>query len=497
MKFHLPKGSRAIIQKYSQVAAAAAARCQLVSTYFDTPDRALDRCGLTLRVRQDGAIRTQTVKSRSDGLGIAANRGEWAWPIDQDVPDVEWLSKTKPLTTVAHSIRGQLEPVFNTNVRRTARILHLGEGTIVELAFDEGHIEAGSASEAISEMELELKSGDVGPLYQFAAALQSIAPIWLMSESKAARGWHLRTGAYEGAKFAQTPNFKRKVSAAEGFRQLLGGVLGHLTSNIGPTLHGDPEGLHQSRIAIREARALLRLFEPYLDSITAQPFNAALRSIARVFGAARDWDVFCLETLPAAKPELSGDRLEDLNAAAEVERQLAHEGVGQTLRGREYSRLVLDLVVWAQGNAIDTSRDCNDLMRHRLSALAPSLLHRSASRVERRGRHIGRLSVVKRHSLRKSLKKLSFDAENLACFFGAKGVKNYLRCSEALAKALGAANDAVVTARLTRILCNGSRPELLEPARVLERWNKVRKHKALNDLKPAMRDFRSAPEFWT
>ena len=41
-----------------------------------------------------------------------------------------------------------------------------------------------------------------------------------------------------------------------------------------------------------------------------------------------------------------------------------------------------------------------------------------------------------------------------------------------------------LTARLTRILCNGSRPELSEPARVLERWNKVRKHKALNDLMP-------------
>ena len=72
LKFHLPQGSRAILEKYPALAEATAEHSHLVSTYFDTPDRALDRNGLTLRVRRNGEGRIQNVKSRSDGHGVAA-----------------------------------------------------------------------------------------------------------------------------------------------------------------------------------------------------------------------------------------------------------------------------------------------------------------------------------------------------------------------------------------------------------------------------------------
>ena len=42
LKFHLPPGSRAVLERYPVLAAAAAEHSHLVSTYFDTPDRALD-----------------------------------------------------------------------------------------------------------------------------------------------------------------------------------------------------------------------------------------------------------------------------------------------------------------------------------------------------------------------------------------------------------------------------------------------------------------------
>ena len=496
LKFHLPRGSRAVLERYPALAAAAAEHSHLVSTYFDTPDRALDRCGLTLRVRRDGEIRTQTVKSRSDGYGVAVSRGEWEWPIDQDAPEVAWLAKTKPLAAAAIAIKGRLQPAFITNIRRTTRLVHLGEDTTVEVAFDEGDIEAGVAHEAVSELEIELKSGCVGPLYRLAAALQSTAPLWLMSESKASRGWRLRTGQSEGAQLARPPKLKRKVSAAVGFRQILGGTLGHLTANIGSTLRGDPEGLHQSRIAIREARAVLQLFDQYLDADSAKRFKATLRTYGEVLGAARDWDVFCLETLPAAMPDLSTERLEDLNAAAEVERQLAHEAVAIAVRGREFSELVLGLVIWTDVVASEPLRYDAGLTLQRLSSLAPSLLDRAAVTVRRRGRHIGRLSEAERHGLRKSLKKLGFDVECLARFYGAKGVKRYRRRCEALEKILGVANDAVVTNRLALKLAAG-RPELSKPARAVERWNKLRGRKALKGLQAAMGNFRNASAFWS
>ena len=479
------------MEKHPPLADAPAETHHLVTTYFDTADRALDRCGLTLRVRIRGEVRVQTVKSRPDGQGVAAVRGEWEWLIDQETPDLAWLASTKPLADIAATLEGRLQPVFSTDVHRTTRIVPVADGVTVEVAFDEGTITAGTAREPINEMELELKSGDVAGLYHLAATLQSLAPLALMSDSKSARGWHLRTGEWEGANRACVPKLARKVSAIAGFRQLLGGTLGHLTANIGPTLRGDPEGLHQSRIAIRDTRALLRLFGKYLDDTAARGLNARLRNVAKVLGAARDWDVFCLETLPAAGAVLPTGEAKGLLAAAEAKRKTAHKAVAKVVRGPEYSRMIVDLMVWVDGPALVTSRDHGGAMQRRLSALAPSLLHRSAARVLRRGRHVGRLSASQRHSLRKSLKKLSCDARCLGSFFGRSHVKSYLRHGAMLEKVLGAANDAVVAEGLL-----GQLSDLAAAISAMKGWNKAQVTKALHDLKAKMRDFRHTHVFW-
>ncbi|NEU14795.1 CHAD domain-containing protein [Methylobacterium sp. BTF04] len=497
LKFHLPEGSRVLLECYPALAAVAPAHHHLVSTYFDTPDRALDRFGLTLRVRWDGEKRIQTVKSRSKGHGVAASRGEWEWPIEQDIPEVALLSKTPALAAAACAIKGRLQPAFFTDIRRTTYLLHLDSGTTAEVAFDEGDIHAGLAREPVSELEIELKNGGVEPLYRLAGALLSTAPLWLMSESKASRGWRLRTGQGAGAQLKLPLRFKRSLCADAGFRQLFGATLGHLTVNIGPTLRGDPEGLHQARIAIREARAILQLFDPYLSADSARRFKEALRTHGQILGAARDWDVFCLETLPAAMPDLSSERLEDLNAAAQVERQRAHEAVAAALRGRGFSEMVLGLVCWSDVGALAPSGHDTGLTGRKLSTLASSLLDRASKRVRRRGRHAGRLSETGRHDLRKSLKKLSLDIEALAPFYGTNAVKRYRRRSEALERILGVANDAAVTDGLAHKLVATNRAALSKPAYALEHWNRVRGRKALIGLRAAMRNLRHQPKFWS
>lgn len=104
-----------------------------------------------------------------------------------------------------------------------------------EVAFDEGDIQAGLARDAISELEIELKSGGVEPLYRLAGALLSTAPLWLMSGSKASRGWRLRTGQSAGTKLKLPLRFKRRLYPDASFRQIFSATLDHLTANIGPT----------------------------------------------------------------------------------------------------------------------------------------------------------------------------------------------------------------------------------------------------------------------
>ena len=259
-----------------------------MTTYFDTPDRLLDRAGVTLRVRHSGDTYIQTVKTWPNGRSLATDRGEWEWRIDQNVPDVRRLAKTRALASVAQGINGNLEPVFVTDIQRTTRLLHLDGNTIVEVAIDEGNIQAGAARESVSELELELKAGCIGPMYRLAIDLQALAPIWISPESKPARGWHLRTGQTPGIVHTQKPKLRRSVQAAAAFRVVLGGALGHLMANIGPTLRGSAEGLHQMRLALRRTRAMLELFERHLDADVVGGFKRDTPALRRdIRGCAR------------------------------------------------------------------------------------------------------------------------------------------------------------------------------------------------------------------
>ena len=497
LKLRLPPGSRAALEASSVFAAVKAKKLYQVTTYFDTPDSLLDRAGLTLRVRRSGNTRIQTVKARAKCLGVATSRGEWEWRIDQDLPDVGRLADTAELAKAARAIKGKLEPVFVTDIRRTVRVLHLAGDTIVEAAIDEGSIKAGLAHEPVSELELELKSGRIEAVYRLAAELHAIAPLWISPESKSARGWHLRSGQTEGAQKASTPELGPRMRAADGFHQIIDGTLGHLMANIGPTLRGDIEGVHQMRIALRGSRAALKLFERDLDAAAAGQFNAALLHFAQIFGTARDWDVFCLETLPAATTDLPTARLRDLNPVAEVQRQVAHAAVGDAVRGQDFTALLLGLAAWVEAGVAQPRTIGDDRMGMRLRTVAPSLLDRVAGKANKRGRHVARLSAEELHSLRKSLKKLCCDVGYLAGLYRRRSVNAYVGRCEDLLEMLGVANDAMVTQRLAPTLVTDSRPDLAKPAGALAKWSTRRGRKALQGLKGALRDFRATPAFWS
>jgi inorganic triphosphatase YgiF len=369
--------------------------------------------------------------------------------------------------------------------------------TVVEVAIDEGSIEVGSASEPVSEVELELKGGRIGPMFRLAAELQTLAPLWISPESKSVRGWHLRTGQTEGAQKALVPHLGRHALAAAGFQEIIDLKLGHVMANIGPTLRGDPEGVHQVRIAIRGSRAALKLFERHLDVAAAGRFDAGLRRFGLIFGTARDWDVFYLETLPAAMADLSAERLWDLSPPAEIERQAAHAAVEKALRGPEFTGLLLGIAVWAGAGVIQPGTLGDRRMGKRLGRLAPSLLERVAGKAKKRGQHAGRLSAEGLHRLRKACKKLLYDVESLSGLYSDRAVKIYLGQCEELGAVLGGATDAVVTQRLALKLVTESRPDLARPANALARWSARRRRGMLHGLKGEMKEFRDAPDFWS
>jgi CHAD domain-containing protein len=299
-----------------------------------------------------------------------------------------------------------------------------------------------------------------------------------------------------GVREAKTPKLGKRIRAAKGLRRIIVGTLDHLTSNIAPTLRGDTEGVHQMRIALRSLRAALELFESRLDAVAVRGLETELKALGSLFGRARDWDVFCLETLPAAIIALPSVQFRGLQEAAEGERQIANAAIIASLRGRHFTAVIVSLANWIEKVAGNHGASGDDSKGERLAALAPSLLGRVAAKAKKRGHHAGRLSVEARHNFRKSLDKLCDDVKFFTRLFPGRQLKRYRDRCEDLQAILGLANDADVAQGLALSLVTDRRQDLAEPADALIVWSKQRSRRTLRGLKTALNDFRAVPAFW-
>ena len=91
-------------------------RSSLTTTYYDTADRVLSGCGLSLRVRASEGRFVQTVKSSGPAEAGILMRGEWEDKIAAGEPD---LHAPHSGGCLPNGIAGGLQPLFATAVMRT------------------------------------------------------------------------------------------------------------------------------------------------------------------------------------------------------------------------------------------------------------------------------------------------------------------------------------------------------------------------------------------
>lgn len=504
LKFIFPAGARPMLDRHPAFEASRATppqTRQLVTTYFDTSDLALNQHGFTLRVRKSGDQYIQTLKAADTAEGLAFARGEWEWPVPTETPEAARLAGTpaglvlRPGTNeVGLTDTKMLVPLFTTDISRTTRTLHLSGGTTVEVAIDEGNVQCSAAKEPVHELELELKDGPIGPLYHLALELHADLPLRIGVESKSARGYRLATGQPPDPVKARARPLDRHLGAADGCRQILGAALQDLLSNRQAATAGAAEGVHQMRIAVRRLRAAILLFEPHLEPHAFARFTDALRQLGRILGEARDWDVFCLETLPTALADPAGESWRALlEPEAGRTRAEAHECVADELARPAFSRLGLGLTAWIEDAAADPR---SKAMQGKLAAIMPGALDRLAHKVAKRGRHIGRRSGPELHALRKSLKKLRYGVLSVRDLFPNHKVKPYLRHCKLLQKRLGQINDAAMAVRLVDQLSRHDRVDLVPALAAVAQWSTDRHQAALRKLPDAWAAFRGATPFW-
>lgn len=163
----------------------------LANTYFDTADLALRKMDAGLRIRSQNGEMEQTIKLAGNQVGGLHQRPEYNVPLTVHSPDLSLFpAQIWPEGLDVAQIQSSLQPLFSTDFLRR-RWLLVSDGTEIELALDEGEVQAGEWREPIHELELELVKGDASQLFELAEVLVKAGGLRLGAVSKAKRGYQL------------------------------------------------------------------------------------------------------------------------------------------------------------------------------------------------------------------------------------------------------------------------------------------------------------------
>jgi triphosphatase len=424
----------------------AAATSFLTSTYYDSADLKLRNHHLSLRIREGDGKHVQTVKSNGVANGDLLARGEWEDVIAGDEPDPMAPESGPRFNSIV--IRDELRPIFTTSVRRTVIELQPDPSALIEVAIDEGEIRgaASGVAEPLSEVELELKSGEPTAVYDLALRLLDVAPVRIETRSKSERGYRLiEAGKQAIAALHAKPLALEASMTVEGVLQCIGrACISHLVLNEPAALAGDPDGIHQIRVASRRLRSALSALKPMLPAEHHRWALDELKWLADSLAPARNCDVF-LESLvkPVEQALPLEPDLKHLAEAAEQRRRAAHESAREVIRSPRYSSATLKLARWVEARSWREQPASEEAARlfAGIGDIAPGLIERRWRQARKRSKRFGELSQDERHKLRIALKKLRYTIEFLESLFDGRRVKSLAKQLRPLQEDLGHLND--------------------------------------------------------
>ncbi len=239
----------------------------------------------------------------------------------------------------------------------------------------------------------------------------------------------------------------------DAFATILGSCLRDLLVSIPAAEDGrDPEGVHQVRVASRRLRSALDSMRTVVTSETLEALRADAKWLASSLSAARTWDIFQGETLPAIAgscPAVAG--FDTLGQGAAEQRLSAYDHARAALADKRSARFVIRLGGWieARGWRGDAGPQGLPLLAEPAFSFARRILSVHHSRVLKRGRHFKTLAATERHRLRLAVKKLRYVADFLLPLCtDRKSAKQFTTRLAELQEELGAFNDMATTGSL-------------------------------------------------
>ncbi|WP_035849141.1 CHAD domain-containing protein [Cupriavidus neocaledonicus] len=214
---------------------------------------------------------------------------------------------------------------------------------------------------------------------------------------------------------ANPPKLRRKARPAAAFAALAQASLARIDACLDPLQRRDePEDLHQLRVALRQARAVVWAMGPALPRQERDRWKRDLRTLARATTTVRDWDVFLAETIgPARELEPEDTILAAIADTARQRRDAAREAMLATLaayRDWPLPALHRDLAHLAQLAARARARGGGA----RLAAFARRRVRRGRKQLRALARHARRGDPAAVHAQRIAGKRLRYVIEALA-----------------------------------------------------------------------------------
>lgn len=413
LRFQIPESQWPAVRRWvAGTGKSAAAQERLQAAYFDTPERDLARAGFALRLRREGEVWVQTLKGAApDGM----TRLEHNVPLGADTPALDVTRHADhPAGQALHTLlatlpEGALQALFRTDITRLTRPLRTRYG-MVELALDHGALLAGEGdslrSAAVSELEIELKSGQ-------ARAVLEVARQWAVERfgltlelrTKALRGdllaRNLDTAPVAGSHAIHwTGDMTRDDALHVLLRESLDPVIGN-ASQIASGRH-QPEHLHQMRVGLRRLRAGLRLLAED-DDVALHALADGAGRLSRTMTAARDADAQAEASWRVAM--LAAWRAERPSAATEPA-PAPRVDAAALLHDREVQGWMLAIIGWlarpAPEHAPESEQDLS-IVHERIAQWRAS--------ADKQVRRLDRLDADGRHHLRRRLRRLRLAME--------------------------------------------------------------------------------------
>jgi CHAD domain-containing protein len=246
------------------------------------------------------------------------------------------------------------------------------------------------------------------------------------------------------ARLSPAPRLNGAMACDTAFRIVARRHMDALNTNHDATCNGDPNALHQMRVALTHLRTAILFFSPMVHDAVRDEVRDELKWLNGELGAVRDLDVAVdrVKSLDKKRPQ-AAVALGPWNE----KRDEGHQYLSRMLNSVRYRWLIDQTTGWIESGPWSTKKG-----KHAARERASPIGTYSAAKLEeweeqllKKSRKLRKMGTKKRHRLRLFNKKLTYSIDSLEDLFADKNFSKQKTAFKHLSKAqksLGQLNDA-------------------------------------------------------